>query len=771
MTRLFYILLFSVFSNFIFGQTANVQVIHNALNAPLVDIYINGNLAFDDIAFRSATSFESVPAGTPISIAIASDTSTTAASAFVTFNVTFTANSNNAITAYGIRGDLATPFAATLDRAALRAASSGTNTALSLFHGSPNAPAIDLEERVLGPIISDFAYEESTGYLNLVSNNPANPIYYFDIYATGATGAADTILFTYRVDLRGFAGKAGRLFASGLLGNATTPFGLFVAFDDGQVIELPREDVARVQVIQNSLINNNNSSPAVDIWLNNAIRINDLAYRAASPFFYVPAGPTGFDLGAAPSTTTTAASRFLVRPLKLKNGGNYTIALNGLQQSTATPPVFHILPNALLSSPDTNLIAVRVLHGVPGAPNVDALSYLADTTRIIRNLAYGSFTNYIGLPEATVILDVTATGQRATVVGTNGGNFAGLGGVAGTVFASGRPGGTPAFGLFLAATNGQVVPLPSWARAQIVHNAVAPGVDVYYGTTTPSRIVDSISLREATPVFLLPAGSASSLGLKPQGSASTVANIVSFPLVALSNGTTNYLIITGDPASATSPLALSTSANGRFRGNNPANVELAFYHGSYDAPAVDIKVNNGPALFSNVSYRGFGTPISPAAGNYVVDVTRTGNPAALATYRADLSTLGGRSALVWASGYFLGTSNPRFQPWVALANGTTFPLQTAVNTIEKDPAIEYTDVVPNPSSDNASIRISLNESRDLKYRVRDLTGRIVFEKNLGVIQAGEFIDNVSVADYVNGLYIVELYSNKGMSTIKMMVQK
>src|SRR6187455_1333668 len=55
-----------------FGQ-AEIQIIHNAADpaAAIVDVYVNGNLALDNFAFRTATPFISLPSGTLLNIGVA----------------------------------------------------------------------------------------------------------------------------------------------------------------------------------------------------------------------------------------------------------------------------------------------------------------------------------------------------------------------------------------------------------------------------------------------------------------------------------------------------------------------------------------------------------------------------------------------------------------------------------------------------------------------------------------------------------------------------
>ena len=66
--------------NYIFAQTARLQVIHNAADpgAVSVDIYLNGTLLLDNFGFRDATPYIDAPAGTPINIGVAGPNSTSA---------------------------------------------------------------------------------------------------------------------------------------------------------------------------------------------------------------------------------------------------------------------------------------------------------------------------------------------------------------------------------------------------------------------------------------------------------------------------------------------------------------------------------------------------------------------------------------------------------------------------------------------------------------------------------------------------------------------
>ena len=79
-------------ANYLFAQTARLQVIHNAADpgAVSVDIYLNGTLLLDNFEFRDATPYIDAPAGTPINIGVAGPNSMSAADTIKNF----TANIN-----------------------------------------------------------------------------------------------------------------------------------------------------------------------------------------------------------------------------------------------------------------------------------------------------------------------------------------------------------------------------------------------------------------------------------------------------------------------------------------------------------------------------------------------------------------------------------------------------------------------------------------------------------------------------------------------------
>ena len=137
-------------------STAKIQVIHNSADAAAstVDVYLNGGLAIDDFAFRTATPFIDVPAGVQISVAIAPSTSTSVSDAIATFNYSLVSGEKYVIVANGIVSPSgytpAIPFDLHVFAGGRESATNGTNTDLLVCHGSTDAPAVSVWETGVG---------------------------------------------------------------------------------------------------------------------------------------------------------------------------------------------------------------------------------------------------------------------------------------------------------------------------------------------------------------------------------------------------------------------------------------------------------------------------------------------------------------------------------------------------------------------------------------------------------------------------------------------
>lgn len=227
------------------AQTADVQVIHNAPDplASAVDVYLGDTLAIDDFAFRTATPVLQLDAGVEIVIGVAPADSDGPQDIIASFPVTLTAGERYVVMATGVL-DPSLPgnpdgvdTAFTLNVfAPLTTVAPAGEVALLAYHGSPNAPTVDVVAEGVGVLVPSLTYGEFAGYLTV-------PAMDYVLRVTPA-GQNDDVVASYEAPLSGLGGGAAVVFASGFLAGPEPAFGLFAALADGTVLPLAPAGVA-----------------------------------------------------------------------------------------------------------------------------------------------------------------------------------------------------------------------------------------------------------------------------------------------------------------------------------------------------------------------------------------------------------------------------------------------------------------------------------------------------------------------------------------------
>ena len=225
--------------------TARVQVIHNSadLAAQSVDIYLNNDLLLDNFSFRTASPFVDVPAGEEITIGVAPSTSMSASQSIVSYNYNLTEDKKYVLIASGHISPFGyTPlknFSVEVYDMGRENASNASNTDLLVFHGSTDAPTVDVVETGIGAgtIVNNMSYKDFTSYLELSTAN-----YTIDIRDESGLNT----VATYQAPLSNLnlMGGAGVVVASGFLNPSKNSngeaFGLFVALPSGgDLVALP----------------------------------------------------------------------------------------------------------------------------------------------------------------------------------------------------------------------------------------------------------------------------------------------------------------------------------------------------------------------------------------------------------------------------------------------------------------------------------------------------------------------------------------------------
>ena len=835
------VFLFSISS--IFAQTTRLQVIHNAADpaASVVDVYVNGGLAIDNFEFRKATPFIDVPANTLLNIGIAPGNSGSVNDTIKNFQATLNQNKKYVLIANGV-----------LDPTQFSPNPDGKNISFTLFvkdnvreqgvnqwkvdfivvHGATDAPTVDvIAERVYSNVVNDISQEikeESvedgdswySGGRRLVNNASYGDITNYkrlspDEYILKVTPGNNnnTVVAEFNADLSGLGGGAAVVFASGFLDPTANQngaaFGLFAALADGTVAEFPLvQPMARLQVIHNAA---DPIANEVDVYLNGTLALDNFAFRTATPFIDVPAG-VEINIGIAPGNSGSVNDTLKNFPVTFENGKTYVGVANGV-----------IDPTLFASNPDGRNIAFTifakdgiresgmysskvdfvVLHGSTDAPTVDVIA--RNVATLVDNAAYGDFTNYIRVPAASYILDITPGEDNNTIVASFEANLSGLGGGAAVVFASGfldpagNQNGEP-FGLFAALPNGTVVEFPAvqpFARLQVIHNAADPianEVDIYLNGTLA---LDDFAFRTATPFIDVPAGVDINIGVAPGNSGSVNDTLKNFVVnfasggtyIAIANGVVDPSGFTPNPNGRDISFTLFAKADARETGNNNNKVDLFAVHGSTDAPTVNIF---GLGIYlTNVSYGDLSNYVSvPAWRNWLVITTPWPNFSVVGVWGADLRGLGGNSAVVFASGFLNPSGNQNgeaFGLFAALANGTVVELpklygdeaQNALNKVMNENGEEVAIVsdynleqnYPNPFNPSTTIKFSVPTSELVTLKVYDVLGNEVTTLVNEQRAPGTYEVRFNAGSLASGVYVYKLQAGNFTQTRKLMLMK
>jgi hypothetical protein len=205
-------------------------------------------------------------------------------------------------------------------------------------------------------------------------------------------------------------------------------------------------NVAQAQIVHNS------PSPAVDIYVDGTLAVENFTYRSSTGLVDLPLNTV---VGIAP----TGGDIIAEFPFTLEQSVDYVVVASGILNDATTP--FTLLASVLEQDAESDeTFALKVLHGVTDAPAVDIY---ANGGLLIENLVYGDFTDYLQVPVGDYTIDITAHGAQEAVASFSA-PLTGLGGGSGVLYASGFLAGEetdPAFSLVLTTPSSYVVELPA----------------------------------------------------------------------------------------------------------------------------------------------------------------------------------------------------------------------------------------------------------------------------------------------------------------------
>jgi hypothetical protein len=544
----------------------------------------------------------------------------------------------------------------------------------------------------------------------------------------------------------------------------------------------------------------------VKIWANGGVLVNNLSFRFATPVGTVTAG--SYTIGVSLPTATSQAQSLAQFTVNFASGVDYKIVANGivsaagyLPNNTVAPFTLNTFTTSGLAAPGATQTKILVNHGSTDAPTVDVVAPFTGAVPVIPNVlvnnaAYTNFSNWLTVNTADIKLQVRDQFSENVVAEYSAPlQTLGLGGSILTVVASGflTPASNsagPAFGLWVAAaTGGSLIPLPTTTvtstRLQAIHNSADAGaaqVDVWLKSTATGTsailIADNFAFRTATPFVDIPTAQVVTLSIAPPTSTSAAAAIANFTYNLLP--TSKYqLIATGlisptgySPSATVAPFGLAVNPNVRERAITASNTDVLIFHGSTDAPAVNVLENSGIILASNLAYNSYnssGYNLVPTS-NYSVTLTNTAGTATVANYLAPLSTLSltGSAITVLASGFLNTAANnngPSFGLWAALATGGNLvQLSTyTVTALSKNSKLnDLLSVYPNPFSNVLIIKNKSNSN--LAITILDINGKVIvnqtstletIELNTNELTNGVYFLNITNGEYTSNYKVVK----------------
>lgn len=766
------------------SQTARLQVIHNSadLAAAQVDVYLNGSLLLDDFAFRTATPYIDAPAGVPLTIDVAPGTSMSVAESIATFTVTLTSGETYVAVANGIVSASGYSPATAFDLHVYAMGREQSNVAgqtdVLVFHGSTDAPEVDVNEIILGgvTIVDNMSYGQFKGYLELPSSDYGLQI---------LTSDQSTLLLEYvaPVQTLGLGDLGIVVLASGFVNpmvNSNGPaFGLYVALPTGgPLVALPELEYARLQVIHNSA---DLAAATVDVYFNGNLLLDDFAFRTASPFVDVPAGISN-TVSIAPASSSSVNDAIADFGAVFAAGETYVTVANGIVSATGYAPSIpfnlYTYSGAREVATDPAEVDVMVFHGATDAPIVDVNEITLGAT-IIDGLDYSMFTGYLSLPESNYGLQILPDDQSAVVAEYLAPlEQLGLAGEALTVLASGflspaNNSNGPGFGLYVAlASGGALIALPSleYAELQVIHNSsdmAAAEVDVYLNG---GLLLDDFAFRTATPFVSVPALLNHIVTIAPASSTSVLDGIADFEIELMADE--KYIAIANGMVSTSGynpaiPFDLHVFSGARTSSDVTGTTDVLVFHGSTDAPMVDVVETGVGAgtLIDDLEYAEFAGYLGLQPLDYEIEVRTADQSVTAAKFAVPLQTLGlANTALtVVASGFLDPTLNSNgeiFGLFVALPSGGSLVELPSMTLNSPNLQSDKIALFPNPAND------FINISGMEMPLVNIYTSH-------GVLLESSYIYNnrIDVSKLSQGLYWIELISGNDVIRKSLVINK
>lgn len=446
---------------------------------------------------------------------------------------------------------------------------------------------------------------------------------------------------------------------------------------------------AFVQFIHNSP---DLSLDSMDVYINKTLVLNDFKFRQASEFIQ---GPTGFPLviDICPGNATGPDNPVYTTAIVLGTNKKYLAIASGTIDGNGYNPwqpfSLEFIDYAKNQAASASKSEVIFYHGSTDLQTIRIVDQGSGSV-LSDHLAYAQFDGYKEMNPSVYTLEIQDSATQAKLFRVSL-DLTAYQGKAGVVMASGflnpgnNNGGKSLEFFYIPSDGGMGIALPlvpdPTAFIQIIHNSADLAnaqLDVWVGD---KKFAAALAFRSATPFTEFPAEVPITVAIKPAGSSSPDNPLASLTYTYINQE--NYILIINGISSVSGynprpPLTLVKKENARMSSLTAGQTDVLIFHGSTDAPTVDIyETGQGLGLLAdNLSYGNFhaNNYSSLTTADYVVEVRSQDGTTTLYTYSLPLSAFGlqDKALTLLASGFVnpgANSNGPAFGLFLALPTG------------------------------------------------------------------------------------------------------
>lgn len=767
-----------------FGQTAKMQFLHNGPDPAnqLVNIFINGQLVRDSLAFRTSTAFISQPADTTWRIHITGPEALDTTAAWTSFDWTPVTNGKYIAVIHGVPQPNQYPNQELISlrvlTGALEQGSSPSGTDFLFFQGCADCGNLSMIETQLIqlPAFQDVAYGGFGSYLSLFAAD-------FSVDVSKTINNELLGSFTLPFASNAWGGKSVSLIASGYLNQSTNnngpAFGLFASLSTGGPwIPMPAQSLnlfANIQVVHDLI---GDATQDLSITVNQQNWVNQLSYHEATDILNIPAGrPIEITLSGQSDTTFWTRTEHL----QLASGGQYLWTLQGTADTSDVWPIHSEIRALPVSPTSPDGPAVAILNGLLWNEPLDVIIDTPFEQVIADSSVSGSLSNWTqpmaGAQYVRVKNHLNAETRCAYLW-----DMAVAPVVQPLYVGQQNPlDSASAVQLFRIPISGgpftefpSIPPPPVFTQAQFVHTSADVALAVVDVYANGALLIDNFNQHQVSPVLEVLAEEPWILAVAPGNSTSADEALFTQSILLPEDGQ-HLLALAGIfSASGYNPAPQAEwkiKENMHTSSSTQGQTDILFFAAATDLGTFDLldAANTSVNWFDQAIFGHFSEYQSFDAGMDEGILATNGNGSFMyGAWALPISSnaWNNQSVLIYSSGFFNPGNNFNGGPltfWYATSGGLSGQLPLYVG-VDEASLTTFITLYPNPTSGTVHLKANLSRPAKHMISVLDMNGRVVYRDQ--ITGGGMVSKSWDFGNLENGVYVVRMECNQQVESYR-----